>query len=236
MKKDNLAFTLIELLIVVSIIAIVTWTGVFYWFKQLSTIELWTKTQKIIDIIDNLDGQVENKEIIDYSMLLDISSNQFWYNYTVNTLWIDYIQEISFDSELWSWMLSSTQLWWTGSFVIKTYRWIKYVNEEVIQWWWTITNNYLDWEDYKIVSTLSGQTLNDIYLWYYDIDNISDDNENKLELIWIKSEDWNTSYSSVLIENKNWKKKILANSLIVIDAFSLIFEKQWAQHTIIITK
>jgi len=61
-KKQHLAFTLIELLIVVSIIAIVTWSGLFYWFKQLSSIELSNKTKKVVDIIDNLDGQIFDEQ------------------------------------------------------------------------------------------------------------------------------------------------------------------------------
>lgn len=236
MKKQHLAFTLIELLIVVSIIAIVTWSGLFYWFKQLSSIELSNKTKKVVDIIDNLDGQIYSKEIIDYTLLLDINKNKYWLDYSVNTLWLDYIQELDFDSEILSWTLSSTQNWWTGSFVIKHYVWIKYIWEDIIQWWWTLVNTYAEGEDYKITSTLSGQTLNDIFVSYYDVDNIGTDDENKLELIELTSQDWNTSYSTITIENKNGQKSITWNNWNNLDSFSMKFEKQWAQHTIIITK
>ena len=236
MKKQHLAFTLIELLIVVSIIAIVTWSGLFYWFKQLSSIELSNKTKKVVDIIDNLDGQIYSKEIIDYTLLLDINKNKYWLDYSVNTLWLDYIQELDFDSEILSWTLSSTQTWWTGSFVIKHYVWIKYIWEDIIQWWWTLVNTYAEGEDYKITSTLSGQTLNDIFVSYYDVDNIGTDDENKLELIELTSQDWNTSYSTITIENKNGQKSITWNNWNNLDSFSMKFEKQWAQHTIIITK
>ncbi|MCD5380551.1 prepilin-type N-terminal cleavage/methylation domain-containing protein [Candidatus Gracilibacteria bacterium] len=236
MKKENLAFTLIELLVVVSIIAIITGTGVFYGFKQLVTIELSTKTQKVIDIIDNLDRQVDGKEIIDYSLEIDVTKNIYGYSYTVNTLGLEYIQNFNFDSTLGSGTLSTTQVGGTGSFAIRSYAGVKYIGEEIIQGGGNITSNYNDSEDYKITSTLSGQILNDIFVSYYDEDNIKTDEDNKLELLGLKSEDGNTNYSSISIENKNGKKSITGNNGDDLASFSVVFEKQGAQHTIIITK
>ncbi len=236
MKKENLAFTLIELLIVVGIIAIITGTGVFYWFKQLTTIELSAKTQKIIDIIDNLDSQVHSKEIIDYKIMLDINKHEYWFDYTINTLWLGYVQQLDFDSSLGSWTISSTQLWGTWSFAIKSYEWIKYIWEDVIQAWGILQKMYTAWEDYTITSTLSWQTLNDIFVSYYDIDNLGEDDGNKLELISITEEWANTNYSPIIIENKNWIKSLILNDWTLIESFAMKFEKKWAEHTIIITK
>jgi len=63
MKKKILAFTMIELLVVVSIISIISITSINWFFNFLQDKELKTKTITILNYIWELDKKIKNNLI-----------------------------------------------------------------------------------------------------------------------------------------------------------------------------
>ncbi len=235
MKKK--AFTLIELLIVITIIVLVTSWGVMYFFKQIASMKLASEIESIVDIIDNLNSEVKSKKILDYSLTIERSKNQRGITYTTNTLGLNYIQKIDFDSISGSWILSTTQNP-TWSYVFKIYSWVKFETEQIIDATDTITKSFLNNQEYKISWSLSGSVLNNLYIKYYSADNIIKDNENTLDLIWIydnSNKSW-TNYSRVDIKNLNWKKSIKWNIWWELNKIYLYFEREGIQKFIEIKK
>jgi prepilin-type N-terminal cleavage/methylation domain-containing protein len=68
------AFTLIELLVVITIITLLTSSGVIYFFRQVSSIQIASEIEKVVDIVDELDSQIDNKKILDYNIYINKNS------------------------------------------------------------------------------------------------------------------------------------------------------------------
>ena len=54
------AFTLIELLIVITIITLISSSWIIYFFKQVSSLKIASEIEKVVDIVDNLNSKVDN--------------------------------------------------------------------------------------------------------------------------------------------------------------------------------
>jgi len=225
------AFTLIELLIVISIITILTSSGVIYFFRQVSSIKLSSEIEKIVDIVDNLDSEIDNKKVLDYSLY--ISKNSFWFTWSINNLWLDNRQNINMNFETWTWIMSSNS--WT---ILSIYSWIKFQKNYTIDSWWQYEFNFWNNTDWKILANYSWSTLNNLEIFYYSPDNLIINNENKLELVWINSKSdkaW-TNYNFIIIKNLNWKKIITSNWNNNFDKIYLFFEREWVEKFIEIKK
>ena len=226
------AFTLIELLIVVTIIIFITSSWVIYFFRQVSSLKIASEIEKVIDVIERLDSKVDTKKILDYSIIIK-KSDKYWFTYSTNNLWLDNIQELNLNFETWSWTITSN----SGT-VLNIYSWIKFQKSEIINSSWKYDYNFLKNINSKILATYSWNTLNNIYINYYSPDNLIINNENKLELVWIYENSdkswWN--YNSVEIKNLNWKKSIKWNIWWELDKFYLFFEREWVEKFIEIKK
>jgi len=100
MKKNYIKwFTLIELLVIISIIIVLSISWIFYFSKQIDSLEIQSKVDNIVDNIDKLDSQVKSKKILDYS--LKIKKNSLGYIVSTNNLWLDYRQNINMDFDTW---------------------------------------------------------------------------------------------------------------------------------------
>jgi len=71
MKKLQKAFTLIELIIITSIIVIITLSGTVYFNDFTDKIEIKNKLNYTKYILKNMDKQVKNYEIYDYEILIN---------------------------------------------------------------------------------------------------------------------------------------------------------------------
>ena len=226
------AFTLIELLIVVTIIALLTSSWVIYFFRQVSSLKIASEIEKVIDTVERLDSKVDTKKILDYSIIIK-KSDKYWFTYSTNNLWLDNIQELNLNFETWSWTITSN----SGT-VLNIYSWIKFQKSEIIDSSRKYNYNFLKNINSKILATYYWNTLNNIYINYYSPDNIIINNENKLELIWIYENSdkswWN--YSSVEIKNLNWKKSIIPDWWSWISKIYLFFEREWIEKFIEIKK
>lgn len=226
------AFTLIELLIVVTIITLLTSSWVIYFFRQVSSLKITSEIEKVIDVIERLDSKINTKKILDYSIIIK-KSDKYWFTYSTNNLWLDNKQSLNLDFKTWTGTITSN----SGT-VLNIYSWIKFQKSEIINSSWEYKYNFLKNINSKILANYSGSTLNNIYINYYSPDNIIENNENKLELIWIYNnfnKTW-TWYSSVEIKNLNWKKSIEWNSWWELDKIYLFFEREWIEKFIEIKK
>jgi len=204
----------------------------------VSSLKIASEIEKVVDIVDNLNSEVETKKILDYSINIDQNTNKLGFYYTVNNLWLDYRQELNMDFETWTWILSINKVSAWDNYTFKIYSWIKFQWKNIIDATDSYEYNFLENINYKIVWTLSWTTLNSIYINYYSPDNLVIDNENKLELIWIydNNNKTETNYDSVEIKNLNWKKYIIPDWWIDIWKIYLFFEREWVEKFVEIKK
>ena len=224
-------FTFIELVVVITIIILISSTGVIYFFKQVSSLKIASDIGKIIDIVDNLDSQVDSKKILDYEIF--INNNSLWFTWSINNLWLDNYQNLNMDFETWTWTISSNS--WT---ILKIYSWIKFQEEKIIDSSWKYSYSFLRKYNSKILAYYSWSTLNNIFINYFSPDNLIINNENKLELTWINTKSdktWN-NYNNIIIQNINWKKSIIPNWWSWINKVYLFFEREWVEKFIEIKK
>ena len=225
------AFTLIELLVVITIITLLTSSWVIYFFRQVSSIKLSSEIEKIVDIVDKFDSEVDTKKILDYSLY--IKKNSFWFTWSINNLGLDNRQYINMNFETWTWIIESN----SGT-IIKLYSGIKFQKNQTIGSSEEYKYNFSKNIESKILANYSWATLNNIFINYYSPDNLVVDNENKLELVWIYENNdktwWN--YNSILIKNLNWKKYIIPDWGSNIDKIYLFFEREWVEKFIEIKK
>jgi len=224
-------FTLIELLVVITIITLLTSSWVIYFFRQVSSIQIASEIEKVVDIVDNFDSQIDNKNILDYSLY--INKNSLWFTGSINNLWLDDRQDINMNFQTWTWIIESNS--WT---ILKIYLWIKFKKTYTIDSSWKYEYNFSKNIESKILATYSWAILNNIFINYYSPDNLIINNENKLELIWINSKSdktW-TNYNSIEIKNLNWKKYIIPDWGSDIDKIYLFFEREWLEKFIEIKK
>ena len=233
------AFTFIELIIVISIMILITTSSVFYFLDFVKNKEVGQKIQILEDNLTKLDKDVSNYKIFDYEVIFDINTHSWWYISYINNFDINNSQYIdSFNSLTWSWVIKF--LWsWTGS--IKIYKKDKFIYKTWITSSDTINYDFNQEISYKIKSTLTWETLNDIWINYYSEDNLKPEKNNLLNLTDIntkKDKSW-TNITKLIITNIWWKKVFYSWSLsnkITDDNIFLFFESNWVEKFIKITK
>ena len=233
MKKIIKAFTLVELIVVISIITLLTASSVFYFLDFVEEQKISQKLMIVEDNIADLDKKVKTYEIFDYELQFSLSNTWSYITY-VNNFDIPYNQIINYDSNNWIWTISTD---WTSSenWNIKLYKKQKlYLNENR-----AADNDYTNLDlstesYYKITWTLSWSVLNEIHLNYFSTDNIYPEKNDLLLLSNINTKEdksW-TDYSSIIINNIWWNKTIWTNE----DEIFLFFENNWKEKFIKITK
>ncbi|MDQ7009477.1 MAG: prepilin-type N-terminal cleavage/methylation domain-containing protein [Candidatus Gracilibacteria bacterium] len=224
------AFTLIELLIVITIITIISSTGVIYFFRQVSSLKISSEIEKVVDTIEKLDSEIDNKKILDYNIF--INKNSFGFTGSINNIGLDYKQKLNMDFETGTGIINSN----SGA-ILKIYSGIKFQETKLLNSSLIYNYNFSKNIESKILSSYSGSTLNEIFINYYSPDNIIENNENKLELININSESdkTGTGYISVEIKNLNGKKSITPDGGDVSKIY-LFFEREGVEKFIEIKK
>lgn len=232
MKKKKIAFTMIELLVVVSIISIISITAINWFFNFLQNKELVLKANEISLYIDNLDKKIKNHEIYDYNVIIDSSINNSFITYeniydtnqniilnyninnnqwTINLIWLAW--------ELWNLIIyKEKKLYFSDNLISNS------------------TNiNFEEAYNYKILSTLSWTTqinkLNSIDLIRFDKES------SLLKLIKISENIWTNDLWKIEIKNIWWKKEFY-NSWILLNKneIYLYFENKWKENYLKLTK
>lgn len=231
MKKKILAFTMIELLVVVSIISIISITSINWFFNFLQDKELKTKTITILNYIWELDKKIKNNSIYDYDIKFSSSINDAYLIYE-NIYDNDQYVKLFYNNNLWSLILSWLN-WEMWNLLI--YKWNKLkIKEDLII---NSYNNIIieDEYDYKFLSVLSWSTnntnLNSIDLIKFDKES------NKLKLLKISNSIWWTDIWNLEIKNIWWKKEFYNSwSILNQNEVYLYFENTWLENYLKITK
>jgi len=224
------AFTLIELIVVVTIIVITSSSGILYFSDFIWNQELKQELYVLESNIKSLDNDVRKYKIFDYELHINSLSWSQAYTYYTNKFDVPNPQLINFDSVSMTWTISIS---WSPSSLwnIKIYKNDKLLSNQISRG----DKNYI-WffsQNTSITSYLSWESLNNIYINYFA--NSSD--KNYIELTWINSQEnkGGIAYSNLKIVNIWWKKEIFWDSSLLNDAY-LFFENKWIESFIKITK
>lgn len=226
MKKKIIAFTMIELLVVVSIISIVSITSINWFFNFLQNKEINLKANEISLYIDSLDKKVKNHEIYDYNIIIDSSINNSFISYE-NIYDSSKKVILNYDNINNSWSINLIWATWEvwNKNIYKDKKLFSYESILSNNTWVILEKNY----NYKIISTLSWTTditkLNNIDLIRFDKES------SLLKLIKISSDLWTNDIWNLEIKNIWWKKEFY-NSWILLNKNEvyLYFENKWKEN------
>lgn len=191
MKKNYKGFSFIELVVVVSILALTSIFTISWFSKNFEKNALLQQANSLNILLWDLDNQIGN-DITDYSLFL--STDNSFYFWTTNTYYKNIVNEISF---LWfSWTLKTNSTT-NGNNYIKLYFENKLQKNDTISFTWSYTQDFSNIWKYVIKSKSDLSNLNDIFINYFSIDK----EESTINLKSIKNESENT-YTWITI--KNW--------------------------------
>nr|MDD3720183.1 type II secretion system protein [Candidatus Gracilibacteria bacterium] len=165
----NKAFTLIEILFVITIISFISVASISYFRNFVDSKKLDGDIFLIKSSFDNLENKVKNKEIYDYEIsfsgrLYDLyKQNQIVNSYNTNF-------ELNEDSKIFS---MNTTLTYTGAWNIKIYSGDKIINNIVLNQSGTVFTGVMDlYKNYEVKSYVN--SLENIF----GINFFSEDNLN----------------------------------------------------------
>ena len=223
-------FSLIELIIVTTIIAIISTTWSIYFYSFLNNKEVKDKIYLINRDFDELDSLVRSYKISDYDLI--ITSNTLWYYYYTNYFDSVNIQNfMSIDFSSWIWVIKTNDILPWSSMDLKIYSNGKMINKSVIN-----STNIYTWSFNKVInnkisSTFSWFILNDIYINYFWEENLEKNDDNSLKLVDINTkEDKTWTVITKLIIKNIWKWKEIYDDLWVkYNEVYLFFTKNWQE-------
>lgn len=199
MRKNNLWFTFIEILVVISILAIVSAFSISSFNKGFERQSLKSEINIFADTIKNLDNEIW-VSITDYNIYLLTGS---YYYYYTNNLYKNTIQYISFTS------MSGTSFTWTiqTNDTVKTdmdlqiYFNTKKINATSVSSTGAFLYNISTKWKYEFRSFIGELSLNPISLEFFSKTDI----KKPIDVTSIKDDLWNT-YTWVILKNNLWKK------------------------------
>lgn len=229
--KNNKWFSLIELIIVISIIIIVSGSWVLYFSHFVDSQEIKQESQMILDTINTLDKEIKNNNILDYTIKFDTISWYLVYSASINSHILNTPAHINFLSHTGV-VLNIVSGTWSDIWNIKTYKKHKKQENIVLTGDDIYQYNFLYSQPYTIQSQLNDTSINTIQIIPYT------HNYNSIEwsmrLIWISNrESWGNTYSRLTLSNIDGKQKILWDNSVLSQAF-LSFEKKWQTYTLAI--
>lgn len=237
MEKIIKAFTLIELMIVISIITITTISSTFYFLDFVKNKEISQKVELINTELKSLDKEVKDYKIFDYELNFNTSTLSWKYIIYKNIFDTTNYQNVRFLSNSYIWLIETNWLS-TLTWSLKLYKENKLFLNTTRTWTIDYEFTFNDKSKYKIIWTLNEENLNEIYINYFDEDNLYPEKNNFLNLIKIKKEDWD-EINNIQIKNIWWIKKFETNNdwtEINGNKISLVFENNWIEKEINIIK
>lgn len=229
MIKQKKAFTLIELLLVTTILILLSVSWIFYFNDFISGLQLKTSINKTKNYIKTYDDRIKNKDLVDYE--IHFKKNSYWFYDYENIFDTDKKQKISsINFKTWSWVINTTEtnseaweikIFWDNNFINK-----KFLDASK-------KFNYLfTWSlNYKISSKISWKEINNINLNYFSLNNIIN-----LAEINSQPDKGGVSYNNFVIKNIWWKKKIYHNSTELNKIFLFFENTNWKQEILEIRK
>lgn len=239
--KNISAFTLIELIVVTTIIILISSSWVFYFLDFVKWKDIDWKIYNIESVLVELDKKVKNYSIFDYEIQLNTWTGQYWYISYINNFDLPFNQKVNFNSITWSWIIltnwSINEMW-----KLKLYKQEKLFLFKEITWNQNINFDFNEEPFYKIIWTMSWEILNEIDINYFSEENLSPKKNNLLILTNINSKQdktWSENINNLIITNIWWNKRFYNNNKtneLNINEIYLFFENNWTEKFIKITK
>jgi prepilin-type N-terminal cleavage/methylation domain-containing protein len=217
----NKAFTFVEIIVTITIIALISSSWVFYFHDFIWKQEISIHINNFQNKISELNNDVKKHNTFDY--IINFDKNSHWYTISENNIWTDYLQDVQFDTISNNWSVSvlpaTNDIW-----EIKIYSWNKKI-DEITRNWTDVINIDIN-KDTKINWVLSWSTLNNIsFNFFNNIDYSKTKNIYILDIL----DNTMTSYNSLTIENINWNIRYLHNSNELTKPIIILFEKNWIE-------
>ena len=231
MKKEKLAFTLIELLISVSIVSIISVSSINWFFNFLQQREANMKMMEFSYYLDSLDKEVKNHEIFDYQLEINLQdSNDSYIVYT------DIFDTAKQQTLSFSWETTEINITWkddSETIQTKIYQDDKFIKNSSTE---TLSEEFDKDYNYIITTSLFDASnnnyktiLNNILLKRFDR------SEHEMYLTKVsETEDW-ANINNLTIKNIWWKKYFYNNWSTLTWAY-LYFENKWAESFLKLTK
>lgn len=195
------AFSLIELIIVISILIIVSTSWIFYFTDFIDDLKFKKSLGIINDNFEILNNKINKKEIFDYE--INLSKWEIYYKSSENVFDLDvYIDINNINNEIAEISFSGASSW---TWIIKYYEDYKFKKAKEVTYNWIFTWNIINPSVYKITWSFSWNILNTVNFNYFD----------KKKLIKLIKIDTNISLdlSSIKIKNILWKKQFWNDDL-----------------------
>lgn len=212
-SKKIKAFTLIELIVVSSIMVLISATSVFYFIDFIHLQEAEQKAELLELDIQKYNQSIKNKEIYDYTMFFNTDKSEQWYVTYTNNFDIPFFQELDYNSISGIWQISSSA---SSSNVWKLQFFEKHkkIDTKTIAW---DSNSFFSFKNsqvYKIIWKIDNTVLNTIHVYYFSSENLNSNTEWKLRLISIQNTEKNPSeiYTELEIKNIAGKKIFTAKN------------------------
>ena len=193
MKKIK-AFTFIELMIVISILAILSVAWIMSFGDKIDSLKANSILSEISWNIWDLDNKVSNKQIFDYEIIFEKDKN--YYQINENIFDTDYQLKLdSIDNNILNLKINNWLNSWSGT--IKIYQWYKFEKQDTKNWDKTFTGSFLENKNYRVTWTYSWSILNNLEINNY---------WNNFILIKIDPNIW-PDLNKINIKNILWKKQ-----------------------------
>lgn len=236
--KTKLAFTLIEIIIVITILVLVSSAWIMYFTNFVDDYRLEKELSLVKNQFEELDKQVQKKEILDYELHLNSQSNLFYVYKNVfdSQFLVSFDVEPNYEDASWDLRVTPDYTW--AIWELKTYNKHKFLSSKYID---SADSETLNWytlfDDYSFVSYLSWSRVNDIDLKYFSQTNIDLLKNNFLTLSHINTQsDWFwASINKIVLKNISWKKTLTWDST-KYDSLYLFFNRAWSESFIKLSK
>ena len=226
----NSWFTLIEIIVVISIIVLITGSWIFYFNNFLWWVKIKSDISKINSILEEFDNKVKYKEIFDYELYL--KSWDLGFYYYENKFDLDnFLKATSLNFASWTWVLELHDSAPSKYLQLFLYNDSRVISEKVLGSSESLPLSFSWYSEYKVVSYLSGTPINNVWINYFSESNLDYWSENLLFLEEILDE--NGEYlSDITIKNIWWRKSLGNNFSKII----LIFENNWRKEKLVISE
>ena len=195
-------FSLIELIIVISIIAIISVFWISSFSDQIDNLKFKNILWEISGDLKDLDNKVNTRQIFDYEVIFE--KNKRYYLVNENIFDLDVSLKLdNLEEATWVWYISFSWATQDGG-VIKYYaNNYKFKKQEILEYNKTFTWVFNEVQNYKIVWEYSWDVLNNLYINYFDKDKF-------LKLVKIDT-DISSDLNEIKVVNILWKKEFWNN-------------------------
>lgn len=208
MKKNKFWFTLIEIIVSLSILLTISVFAISSFWNNFEKQSLWEELQFFKDNLDELEKWLWTK-YTDYEVKIYPWNN---YYYTTNKNYLtNFVDILSIDSNTWSFKINT---WSLNSYIYKdnmflnAFTWSYSYSIDISQVW-----------SYKIENYFDNEKINDLFINNY----ININKQKNIALISI-----NSSLTWIIIKNSLWQKRVIIdnNWQIISWDINLVFEDE----------